>query len=245
MDFNNVLYVAIVGIIPALVLSLALYRLFNARFVLGFILAALVSLIAGHWVARYIWAWPNNARFAEPGMGAYYGKVRARFFDGNETFCSLRFEGKSRYRWYWSSPTNFAYDRLQIDWYVPAEEKPKEGSATVSLPSLVYESVGNTGLLSTSTLTEWLSGSAGNQPSETAKQQVDAIFNYIRAAGSGSLPPPRHHSYYFEDPLDVHIKHYDYGWSFPKQTLVWYVAWLFTVSYCWMRFRRRISEPHR
>lgn len=217
-----------------ILLGSAAHRVFKAINIAAFVIASLVVFAAGYVGAAFLWDLTHH-RYDTPDTGAYYGHVTATFDSVADPFYQLRFRGETPARWRWSYPTNFAYDRLQIEWY----GESRDGTATVSVPSLVYESSGATGHLSQATLNEWLLGSASGSTHTAELQRVRAIFDYIQAAGHGSLPAPRHHTYYFKQPVRAQIQHFVLGLGVPGLVYIWFVVWLFLVVFFGRRFWRR------
>ncbi len=199
--------------------------------ILAFVLVALLVFAVGCVGAQLLWH-ATHHRYDMPHTGAYYGHVTASFHNFDEPFYSLRFRGETQPRWRWRCPMNFAYERLQLEWH----GESSEGTATVNLPSLMYDSSGRTGVLSPATLTEWLVAHTKSEAPTGEVKRVQSIFDYIVAAGCGSLPAPRHHTYYFEQPVRGHIQHFLLGFGVSGLVYIWCVVWLLLV----MLFARRL-----
>jgi hypothetical protein len=173
-------------------------------------------------------------RYDMPESGAYYSSVDGRFdsIGTDGSFFSFSFRGKTSPRWTWTYRTNMAYRSLTIDW----SGESGEGAATLSLPSFRYQSSNSTGLLTRDTLATWLLGTT-NRPRREV-EGVNAVFGYLEAAGLGTLPPPRHHGYHFQEPVHGSIYHFLLGFGVPGLVYFWVAVWLFLVVFFGPRIMR-------
>jgi hypothetical protein len=197
----------------------------------AFALLALLILGIGYVCAAALWGITHH-RYEMPETGVYYGTVFATLDGPENSFSFLRFRGRTRPRWRWCYPTNFAYRSLNIEWY----SSSAKGTGTVSLPSLALESSGSTGVLTRAMLAEWLLGATNGTHSAVDALCVDSIFGYIQAAGSGSLPPPRHHGYSVKAPVRPYIQHFLLGYDVGWPVYIWVPIWLFLVAFFGRRF---------
>lgn len=164
----------------------------------------------------------------------YRGYVSALFDSFDEPSYWLYFHAETSPHWYWAQPTNFSYTTLEVEW----REKSADRHATVSLPAFTYQSSDASGAFTRDVLASWLYG-ATKQISD--RQHVDTIFGYFEAASGGSLPRPRHHTYYLEQPVHVRVQHFLLGYGVGSAVYIWLIVWLaFVVYFCrrlWLRNR--------
>jgi hypothetical protein len=189
------------------------------RFII-FVVGAILLLPVGYIGAQMIWRRFHN-KHESPASGLYHGSISVTVNNPESVpFCLLTIRAQSSPRWYWRQPTNFAYTTLEVDW-----RGESQGRATVSLPGFTYRSDSANGAFSHDILARWLYGPTTNQISDT--QHVGRIFQYFEAAATGSLPPPRHHTYFIKEPGYVQIHHYLLGYGVGSTVYVWLTAWLF------------------
>jgi hypothetical protein len=201
-----------------------------------FILLALVSLVLGCLGAKALWKRTHH-RYDRPGSGYYYGYVNAHFSVWDDSPYTFHFEGQSKSRWRWVYSTNVFYDNLRFDWTsYDSRNTSTEGKGIISLPSLAYSSTTGTGVLTHATLAQWLIGVTNPNP-ELARG-VDGVFDFIEAAGHGSLPAPNHHGHTFEQPVNVRIQHALLGVGVPEFIYIWIGCWIILVTFGWRKFRK-------
>lgn len=189
-----------------------------------------MALAGGFLGAQFLWGITHH-RYDTPNSGIYFGSVTANFDTFGDSIYSLRFPGETRPRWRWRYPTNFVYDRLQIEWW----GESREGTATVSLPSLEYRSGPSTGLMSQSTLASWLLAPT-NATSTHELRNVGLIFSYIQAAGRGSLPAPSHHGHHFKEPMYGNIQHFLLGQGISGLAYLWIIVWAILAGRFWRQY---------
>ena len=194
------------------------------------VVAAILVLPIGYIGAQWVW-FRFHHRYDSPETGLYHGSVTALFDSLDEPFYSLRLRAESSPRWYWSLPTNFSYTSLEVEW----REESTDRHATVSLPGLTYRAGDSSGAFTRDVLAGWLHGSTNWA---SGRQHVDAIFGYFESAARGSLPPPRHHTYYLEQPIRVQIHHFLLGYGVGSTVYIWLVVWLLLVMFCSRRLLR-------
>jgi hypothetical protein len=136
--------------------------------------------------------------------------------------------------WWWTKPTNFIYSALSLTW----SGASSKGTGTVRLPSFEFVSGNSTNVLTREVLTTWLVGDSDRSASTDSARRVDVVFDYLQAAASGSLPLPRHHIYYFEQPVRVMLQHFRLGYGVGGLVYFWFVIWLVLV----VHFGRRLSK---
>ncbi len=146
----------------------------------------------------------------------------------------LHFKGRSSPGWYLRQPTNFSYTRLEVEW---ADESSGRQHATVTLPAFTYRTDTARGAFTQDVLAGWLLGTVTNRI--RASQHVDTVFGYFQAAADGSLPRPRHHSYYVEQPSRVRIQHFLLGYGVGSTVYIWLAVWLFLVVIIGRKILRR------
>lgn len=191
------------------------------RFII-FVLAAALLLPFGYVVAQMVWICFHH-RYDSPETGLYHGSVSVQCDSWDEPFYSLHLKAETSPCWYWRQPTNFTYSTVEI----VCRGESSERQASVSLPDFIYRSGGVSAPFTRDVLAGWLLGAETNQAA--ARQHADAIFGYFQAAADGSLPPPRHHGYRFEQPVRVHIQHFQLGYGVGSTVYIWVAVWLFWV----------------
>lgn len=206
---------------------------FKAAKLLSFALLALALLAAGYVGAQALWH-ATHHRYSQPNSGYYHGYVHAVFSDTNDSY-SFRFQGQTDPRWRWTYSTNLIYRSLQFEWFrFDSEAQLSEGSGTLKLPSLAYESSHGTGTLTRVMLAKWLLGTTN--VTAAARKSVDAVFDFIEAAGRGSLPAPNHHGHHFEQPVRGRIQHFSVGFGAGGFVYIWIGIWLLVVVSVGRRF---------
>lgn len=181
-------------------ISVSTRRTFTLLFI------TLLLLPAGCIVAHLVWYCLHH-RYDSPETGLYHGYASVMFDGLDEPPYWMQFHAESSPRWYWRQPTNFSYTTLEVDW----RDESSDRRATVSLPALKYHSDGASGAFTRDVLAGWLYGASINQISN--RQHVDAIFDYFKAAADGSLPRPRHHTYYQDQPIRARVQHFLVGYG--------------------------------
>ncbi len=200
---------------------------------------ALALLALGCVVAQFL-SFVTRHRYDLPNSGYYYGSVNANFSDPDNYRYSFRFQGKSEPHWQWVHSPNFVYPSLQFSWHSNDRQAGRtEGSGTLKLPSLAYESSHGAGILTSEVLAQWLLGSAQRTP--RAEWRVDVIYSFMEAAGRGDLPPPRHHPHHFREPVDGHIQHAVLGLGVGVFVYIWSCIWLFLLVFYGPRLWRRLN----
>lgn len=200
----------------------------------------LALLPLGCIAAQIVWAVTHH-RYDSPNAGYYYGSVHGRFFgnDDDETYF-FTFDGKTQPQWRWTYFTNFSYRTLQFEWR-RFDGGPDEigDKGVLSLPSFAYQSQHSTGVLTRARLSEWLLGVTNATQAESPS--VAAVFDFIEAAGTGTLPPPKHHGYHFEAPGRGSIQHFQLGFGVGGLVFVWVGIWLLLAVLIGRRILRPIS----
>lgn len=191
------------------------------RFII-FVLVAAVLLPVGYISAQMVW-YRFHHRYDSPETGLYHGYVSVLFDSSDEPFYWLHFQAESSPRWYWRQPTNFSYTTLEVKW----RDESADRHATVSLPAFTYRLDNTTGAFTRDVLASWLFGAATNRIAD--RQHVDTIFGYFEAAAGGSLPHPRHHAYYLEQPIHVRVQHFLLGYGVGSTVYIWLGVWLLLV----------------
>jgi len=204
------------------------------------VLLALVLLVAGCLGAQALWS-AKYGRYTEEASGYFHSSVYARL-EGNDAGgfpnYSFDFDGKSEPHWRWFYSTNLVYRSLHFKWFsFDSNADLVEDSGMLRLPSLAYESSRGTGILTRAVLSEWLLRTT-NRTSE-ATQSVDGVLDFLQAAGRGSLPAPRHHTYYFERPVGGHIQHFLLGYGVGSFVYIWVGVWLLLVVFVARKFWRK------
>jgi hypothetical protein len=194
-------------------------------------------LVVGCLGAQALWS-ATHHRYDDPDSGYYHGSVHAVFSGTDDEIYSFHFEGHSKPRWQSTYSTNFIYHSLQFDWLGFGSQADRlEGSGTLRLPSLAYESSRGTGILTRAVLSQWLFGSTNRTP-ESARS-IDSVFSFIEDAGRGTLPAPNHHGHYFEQPVRGRIQHFRLGLGVGGIVYSWVGVWLPLVVFFGRRFWRR------
>ncbi len=205
--------------------------------VLSFGLLAVALLAAGCIGAQMCWH-ASHHRYDQPDSGYYYGSVNAVFDGADDDIYSFHFRGQTQPHWRWAYSTNFIYRSLQFAWYRFDSQANESGdSGTLKLPSLAYESSHGTGVLTRAVLSQWLLGATNRAPA--AQRSVDVVFGFLEDAGRGTLPAPRHHTHYFEQPVRGRIQHFSLGFGVGGLVYVWIGVWLLSVVFIARRFWRR------
>lgn len=213
------------------------HRVLKAAKVFVFGLLALALLVVSCLGAQALWN-ATHRRYDDPDSGYYHASVHALFSGTDDDVYSFHFRGQSKPRWQWTYSTNFVYRSLQFEWHRFGAQA--EGSGTIGLPSLVYESSHGTGVLTRAVLSEWLLGTTNGTPA--GARSVDAVFGFIDDARRGTLPAPRHHVHYFEQPVRGHIQHVRLGLGVGGLVYIWVAVWLFLAVFFGRRFWKRHGE---
>jgi hypothetical protein len=194
-----------------------------------FVPVAVLLLPVGYIGAQLLW-YHFHHRYDRPETGLYHGYVTVSFdsFDIDARIYGLHFRAESSPRWYWTQPTNFTYTILEVEW----RDESADRHATVSLPAFTYRSDSASGAFTRDVLAGWLFGAATNRISDS--QHVDSIFGYFESAATGSLPRPRHHTYYLEQPEQptrVRVQHFLVGYGVGSTVYIWLGVWLLLVVF--------------
>jgi hypothetical protein len=187
-----------------------------------FVLVATLLLPLGCVGAQMVW-YCFHHRYDSPETGLYHGYVTVLCDSWDEPFYSLHIKAESSPRWYWRQPTNFSYTTIEVEWRDEAVDR----HATVSLHEFTYHTDGASGALTRDVLAGWLFGAATNRV--TDRHHLDAVFGCFQAAADGSLPRPRHHTYYLEQASRVRIQHFLLGYGVGSTVYIWSAVWLFLV----------------
>lgn len=182
-----------------------------------------------------------GGRYEKANTGFYYGFVSARFHSPmEEPYYEFRIRGETESRWCWSYPTNFTYRKLDLEW----DTEPSHGAVTLSLPSLIHESPDGKGTLTRAVLAGWISGAKNDKNTSASQRVVNAMLGFIEAAGRGSLPPVKHHGYFYKEPVDVEIMHWTLGLGISWLAYIWGGIWLLLVVLIGRRlWKRQTPNP--
>jgi len=196
---------------------------------LGFWLVSGMALIGGGCLAQIAWSGLHH-RYSQPEAGFYRHVVTAHFSAPQDSerdlpFFLLDIEGQTPPHWTWDYH-RVSYDSLPVSWY----GEGSSGTATVSLPHLSYDANGTTGVLTRDVLALWLHGRSQIRDAPPFVRAVDVLHGYITAAGSNSLPVPRHHSYSAEAPVSGVLHHAAVGTGVASWTFGWFFLWLVMVT---------------
>ncbi len=216
-------------------------RISQAPNIFLFVLTALALLVAGCFGVQAWWS-ATHPRHEMPWSGYYRGSVDARFTGVDDAFYSFQFRGRSKEEWHWIRPTNFTYLTLEYEWNTYySNDRSSNSAGTISLPSLAYQSQTGTGMLTRAILANWLLDPAVRDTTTGPFHDVDVVFDYINAAGNGSLPPPKHHGYHFENPALGRLNHFALGSGVGPPVYYWVGVWLLLLLY----FVRKNWRKHR
>lgn len=209
--------------------------------VVAFILVAALFFAAG--VFAFVMVKISSPRGWMPESGVYSGGMHLMFHsDGDSTF-NLRCRSRSSARVYWRRPWVFEYREVQLEWWRISEHSESEGTGSLQLPSMQYVNNAGTGVLTETILAGWLLGETNNISAEE-RRQFETILQYLKRAGDGSLPGPRHHSYSESGPVDVRLVHGVTG--VPGPLIAWFGIWLIltlgSARWLWVG-RRGAPEP--
>jgi hypothetical protein len=208
---------------------------FRTARITQFVLIALASLVLGGVGAATLGELIHR-RYDRTNTGYYHGYIQANLFGTDDANYRFSFTGRSKPRWQWFSSTSIVYDSLQFEFVRYDDHKgPIEGKGTIHLPSLNYSSSIGTGTLTRATLAGWLIAGAGT--SSKAKQGVDGIFDFIEAAGRGTLPGPQHHTRYFTQPVGGKMSHFSRGAGVSDFVYGWIACWAVLVPLAWRWFK--------
>ena len=197
-----------------------------------FALVAALLLPIGYIGAQMVW-YRFHHRYDSPETGLYHGYISVLCDSRDEPFYSLHFKAESSPRWYWRQPTNFSYTTLEVEW----RKETADRHATVSLPDFTYRTGDASAPFTRDVLAGWLFGAQTNGIAE--RQHVDTVFGYFQAAADGSLPRPRHHTYYLEQPSRVRIQHFLLGYGVGSTVYIWLAVWLLLVVIVGRKLLRR------
>jgi nitrogen fixation-related uncharacterized protein len=187
-------------------------------------LLAVASLVVGCLMAQALW-WASHHRYDDPDSGYYYGSVHGSFSGPDANAYMFHFKGHSEARWHWMYSTHFVYRSLRFGWFRFDERGDQLGNTgTLTLPSFAFESSQGTGVLTRPLLSEWLLGTTNAPPNQM--RGVDRIYELLQAAAEGTLPAPRHHTYYFPQPIHGSMQHFRLGLGISWPVYVWFGIWL-------------------
>ena len=113
------------------------------------------------------------------------------------------------------------YKRARFRWHIFSENE-SSGEAWIDLNQMTLTHNGKTVHVNTANLLNLFGFESA------AKKDVnilDAFVDLLHAAKSGLLPPPRHHIYELEDPLNGHFQHGASGYSVPYLTSIFAIGW--------------------
>ena len=200
----------------------------KARKVLVFVFFALLGLAIGCIPTFLLWREFFSSIHSAPSTGFYHGKfdIKGDSIKDEEFYHRFEIRGESLPRWYWSSPTSFVYNQIEVSWEEEDGRPLKE--ATVRLPSFEYQFNGSTGVLSRAVLARWLIG-ATNSPTVAETLRLDAVYGFVEAAANGSLRMNEDHRglrFNLPRPLHGSMKHSDRGFGIPGLLFVWFGIWL-------------------
>lgn len=143
----------------------------------------------------------------DPGL--YYGLLRGHFSldsEGTGEFRIVLVEAETPVRWWWSRPSTFSYSLVHIRVEAYAESELKARSMDVLFPGPRANIDGQELELTGEKFTAFVAGDA-----PTFNEQAKQLYAFVKAAGDGSTPPPRHHPYRIDGPYKGDITHFHLG----------------------------------
>lgn len=194
----------------------------------------------------------SGHRYEIEGPGWRYGRISGMVLpnfsagDDEMRIFSLELKTQSTGRWYWRAPTNFIYDRIDLDLGCESGGNLKHDHLSVVLPALAYRSGSTTGILDAAALRRFLV--APNAPNDFRPTATDCewIIEILKRASKASFPRPRHHAIGFEEFTDsglrppnmfnVSFHHFNLGMSFPWPFWTWLFLWSALVSITWRKW---------
>lgn len=144
----------------------------------------------------------------------------------DEIIGQLGIEGKAPSRWMKDGGVAPRYQSVEIDWSMfSLDGGYGESSGRCSIDLATNEIVSDSGRRPLSR--ENLQGLLGmEKASEQAIGFLDEVMAKLEACRSGTLPRPRHHTYYSEAaPARMRLQHFASGISLPYPELNWTGLW--------------------
>lgn len=186
--------------------------------------------LVGGLLLLYIYLMPGALQAGSIGgfCSGYCGaSVNAQFTStaSPDRMLSVSLTGDTPLTWKWLITSKWPYQQLSVSWDRWDDRGEAKGSLTVRLPSMEYSSAGTTGVLSKELLNSWLTGQppSGN---DDLDRDVETVFQYVQAAGNGTLPTPRHHTYQLPGSVRGSMQHGLTGLQLPLLPMLgWVLVW--------------------
>lgn len=209
---------------------------FMKRFLILIIkLAGLVGLLITGSIAIHLIESAKIHRYIEYGAGYRYGSVNLMIrFEDIPYF--IHIEGETEPQWYWTPNQNYAYQKLNI----VRSTNGVESDAVIDLASFEFIENGKTVSISKFNLKNLMPFE-----SNTTEAEVLELYDFLLKAKEGKLPPPRHHTYRLEEPLNGYMQHFSLGLTISYYVIAWGILWfIFLVCFVRkkMKYQTRIRE---
>lgn len=168
-----------------------------------------------------------------PGSGAGTGFFSYWFrytlnthLDDGDHYVSvlISIEGKAPKRFRVGGGVSPHYEEVKFEWSVFSPSDDSQGDATVLLNANQIQAGDKRFDLDAIGLADLL---GLNFEAKQERVLVENLLAILNECATGSMPRPRHHTYYFEDPVDGRLQHFALGGpSFRTPTLIWLGLWL-------------------
>lgn len=132
------------------------------------------------------------------------------------------------------------YERARFKWYI-FRENESSGETWIDLNRMSLTHKGRSIQVNVKNLLKLFGYDSATQEDLS---YLESFVSLISAANNGELPPPRHHTYQLEDPLDGYLQHVASGWSVPILTLIWIMFWSMVGCFGLWKFQkeRRVQQ---
>jgi len=209
-------------------------------------LLALLLLVAGLFVSRIIWLQVQGHRRDMP-HGWFHGYLSVRlsnFASGVSNDVPSFYiiaKGRTQPRWYWRTPTNFSYSRIELVF----GRNPASEPVNLELPSLAYLRGNDSGTLSSELLARWIAEDNAQESNAQLERETVWIIEFFQRAYEGAAPGPRHAGLFIEDGslgIPPGVRATLYHWRLGGG--IWWldgVVLVGTIAGVWWFVRRRAS----
>lgn len=172
-----------------------------------------VLLFPGGIILLQFVLWLFTSRGSIDDFGRFHGVLTASLADKNNC-SSLTINGQTLPEWKVERPSNFTYSDLDFEWIEWPSEITHKGTLHLSRMTLVTSS-GTVKLDH-----DWLLQRVEDEYTATA------YLDFLMSARDGTLPRPRHHTYYPEGMIEGRLSHFSLGFCLSRKVLWWGVMWV-------------------
>ena len=213
----------------------------------GIVLGTLLLMVIGLFLSRVIWLQLHSHREDMP-QGWFHGYLQLRIdnhassVSNNVPSFSISAKGRTQSHWYWRTPTNFSYPRIEL--LVGGD--PSKELVKLELPSLTYQRGSESGTLTSALLAQWIAEDNAQDSNAQLERETAWVVGFLQRTHSGTAPSPKHAGIYIEDGsfgIPPGVRATLYHWRLGGG--IWWLDWVVlvgTIPGVWWIVRRRRSS---